>query len=75
MPYELSVLEYFKERGASLFLPIEEFHSKLNEINSLIFDWDGVFTSGYKKDNDNTQFSETDSAGIHLFRFAHYLNS
>lgn len=75
MPLNLSVLEYFKLKGATLLISPTEFADRFNSISSLIFDWDGVFTSGYKKDNENTQFSETDSAGIHLFRFAHYLDT
>ena len=46
---------------------------KLKNIKALIFDWDGVFHSGYKKSNKESSFSEADSMGINMLRFSYYL--
>ena len=46
---------------------------KLRNIKALIFDWDGVFHSGYKKSNKESSFSEADSMGINMLRFSYYL--
>ena len=47
--------------------------NKLKNIKALIFDWDGVFHSGYKKSNKESSFSEADSMGINMLRFSYYL--
>ena len=46
---------------------------KLKNIKALIFDWDGVFHSGYKKSNKESSFSEADSMGINMLRFSYFL--
>ena len=46
---------------------------KLKKIKALIFDWDGVFHSGYKKSNKESSFSEADSMGINMLRFSYFL--
>ncbi len=48
---------------------------KLQNIKALIFDWDGVFHSGYKKNNSESSFSEADSMGINMLRFSYYLKN
>ena len=48
---------------------------KLKNIKAIIFDWDGVFHSGYKKDNSESSFSEADSMGINMLRFSYYLQN
>jgi len=48
---------------------------KLKNIKALIFDWDGVFHSGYKKSNKESSFSEADSMGINMLRFSYYLKN
>ena len=46
---------------------------KLKKIKALIFDWDGVFHSGYKKSNKESSFSEADSMGVNMLRFSYFL--
>ena len=46
---------------------------KLHKIKALIFDWDGVFHSGYKNESGSSSFSESDSMGINMLRFGLYL--
>lgn len=48
---------------------------KLKSIKALIFDWDGVFHSGYKKSNKESSFSEADSMGINMLRFSYFLKN
>lgn len=48
---------------------------KLQNIKALIFDWDGVFHNGYKKNNSESSFSEADSMGINMLRFSYYLRN
>ena len=53
----------------------ETIAEKLKNIKAVIFDWDGVFHSGYKKDNSESSFSEADSMGINMLRFTYYLKN
>jgi len=48
---------------------------KLQSIKALIFDWDGVFHSSYKKSNKESSFSEADSMGINMLRFSYFLKN
>jgi 3-deoxy-D-manno-octulosonate 8-phosphate phosphatase (KDO 8-P phosphatase) len=42
------------------------------QIKALILDWDGVWTNGRKRPDGQSDFSEHDTMGINLLRFAHY---
>ncbi len=53
----------------------ETIAGKLENIKAIIFDWDGVFHSGYKKNNSESSFSEADSMGINMLRFSYYLKN
>ena len=48
---------------------------KLGRIRALIFDWDGVFHSGRKNGDGESTFSEVDSMGVNMVRFAYYLKN
>ena len=52
----------------------EEFAEKLSKVKLWLFDWDGVFHRGAKSSFGESSFSEVDSMGINLLRFATYLN-
>jgi 3-deoxy-D-manno-octulosonate 8-phosphate phosphatase (KDO 8-P phosphatase) len=39
-------------------------------IRALVFDWDGVFNDGWKDAQGGSPFSEVDSMGVNLLRFA-----
>lgn len=41
-------------------------------IQALILDWDGVWTNGRKRPDGHSDFSEHDTMGLNLVRFAHY---
>jgi 3-deoxy-D-manno-octulosonate 8-phosphate phosphatase (KDO 8-P phosphatase) len=66
MSFDLSNAGEFIEKKALIT-------NKLQSIKALIFDWDGVFHSGYKKSNKESSFSEADSMGINMLRFSYYL--
>lgn len=46
---------------------------KLKGIKAFLFDWDGVFNDGEKKENGSSSFSEVDAMGTNLIRFNYYL--
>ncbi len=50
-----------------------ELLKKLSGLKAFVFDWDGVFNDGFKTSQNGSGFSETDSMGINLLRFSHYL--
>lgn len=44
-------------------------------IHGLVLDWDGVWTDGTKTAEGQSVFSEHDTMGINLLRFAHFLHT
>ena len=50
-----------------------EITEKLKLVKAYLFDWDGVFNGGEKKENGSSSFSEIDAMGTNLLRFNHYL--
>jgi 3-deoxy-D-manno-octulosonate 8-phosphate phosphatase (KDO 8-P phosphatase) len=65
-----SITDIFK---GSFILSPEELAKKLQHIKAYIFDWDGVFNDAHKSLDGTSSYSETDSMGVNLLRFAHYL--
>ena len=47
--------------------------TSFNNIKAIILDWDGVFHSGYKSLDGESQFSEADSMGMNMIRLGYYL--
>lgn len=62
----------FTSIGGRFILPAETIKSKLADIKAFVFDWDGVFNSGFKSEAAPSLFSETDSAGLNLLRYSYY---
>ena len=52
-----------------------ELISRLSNIKAWLFDWDGIFNDGHKEIEVNSSFSERDSMGINMLRFAHFLRT
>ena len=52
-----------------------ELLAKLQNTKAWIFDWDGIFNDGHKGFDKNNTFSERDSMGTNMIRFAHHLRS
>ena len=63
----------FTQAGGQFRLPAPAFQQKLAQIKAYIFDWDGVFNDGTKRDQQGSSFNEPDAMGINLLRFSHYL--
>lgn len=46
------------------------FQTKARSIRAFVFDWDGVFNAGTKDATGDNAFSEPDSMGLNMLRFA-----
>lgn len=69
------IADIFRRNGAKIVAEEYLFAEKLKSVKALIFDWDGVFNEGWKGDNVVSPFSEVDSMGINMLRFALWLKS
>lgn len=65
----------FENNGGVFRTSPAKLSDKLRGIKALLFDWDGVFHSGSKSENEISSFSEADSMGINMLRFAYYLRT
>lgn len=52
-----------------LVTPVSQLKEKLTHCRALLFDWDGVFNSGFKNGVGGSGFSEVDAMGTNLLRF------
>lgn len=68
-----NIEEIFKSQGGNFVVPPSLISEKLSGIKAFIFDWDGVFNDGFKRDNLGSPFSEADSMGLNMLRFSYYL--
>ena len=50
--------------------PAPNVAARLQRIRALVFDWDGVFNSGVKGQGSASTFSEADSMGSNMLRYA-----
>ncbi|MBU2525871.1 MAG: phosphatase [Bacteroidetes bacterium] len=71
IPHEIQ--ELFEKNGGKFGCSAFKLTEKLHHIHALVFDWDGVFHSGHKSENKASSFSEADSMGINMLRFAYFL--
>lgn len=67
-----SISELFQQAGGVFITPVDQLRQKLANIKALVFDWDGVFNLGHKGKELPSSFSEPDSMGINLLRFAYW---
>lgn len=70
MEENISPEKYFK---GVFVTDVSIIKQKLKNIKAFVFDWDGVFNDGRKNIEGHSSFSETDSMGINMMRFSHYL--
>ena len=63
-------LEVFADAGGEFLTPAALIGERLAAIRAVLFDWDGVFTDGTKNADGDSRFSEVDSMGSNLLRFA-----
>lgn len=60
----------FGELGGRFVVPAGEIAARLRRVRALMFDWDGVFNPGAKGAGAYSGYSEPDSMGTNLLRFA-----
>jgi 3-deoxy-D-manno-octulosonate 8-phosphate phosphatase (KDO 8-P phosphatase) len=60
--------------GQFITLP-DAFKIKLSNLKAIVADWDGVFNNGFKSATTGSGFSEPDSLGLNMFRFAYWLEN
>lgn len=63
-------LEAFTALGTRTLRPFDALRHQLDNVKALVFDWDGVFNDGWKDLEGGSPFSEVDSMGVNLLRFA-----
>ncbi len=66
-------IQTFTQLGGTFCCPEEELLERLSKIKAFVFDWDGVFNSGIKSQAQPSSFSEPDSMGQNMLRFAYWL--
>ena len=60
----------FSALGGVFQTPATDIGARLAGVRGLVFDWDGVFNPGAKGENVSSTFSEADSMGVNLLRYA-----
>lgn len=71
----MSVRDRFEAHGARFLINEQEFERRSSKIKAVLFDWDGVFNDGFKDIDGGSPFSEVDSMGVNLLRFALWLKN
>ncbi len=71
----MSVRDRFAEHGARFLIGERDFEQCSTKIKAVLFDWDGVFNDGFKDADGGSPFSEVDSMGVNLLRFALWLKN
>ncbi len=61
--------------GTRILCGPEELQRRLDGVRAVLFDWDGVFNGGFKDREGGSPFSEVDSMGVNLLRFALWLKN
>jgi len=62
----------FANLGADFLLSAAEIRQRLDSVKVFLFDWDGVFNDGAKGEGAPSTFSEPDSMGTNLLRYAYW---
>ena len=60
----------FSKLGGVFLTPIATLARRLAQVRGIVCDWDGVFNDGAKGDGSSSMFSEADSMGINMLRYA-----
>lgn len=62
----------FASLGADFVLSATEIGRRLETVRAFLFDWDGVFNDGAKGQGAPSTFSEQDSMGTNMLRYAYW---
>jgi 3-deoxy-D-manno-octulosonate 8-phosphate phosphatase (KDO 8-P phosphatase) len=60
----------FSSLGGAFLTPAADLAQRLDGIRGIVLDWDGVFSKGAKGEGVTSTFSEADSMGTNLLRYA-----
>lgn len=60
----------FEALGGTFVTPATRIAERAAACRGIVLDWDGVFNSGVKGEGGESPFSEADSMGLNLLRFA-----
>ena len=63
-------LEIFSKLGGTFVTPIATLIERAREVRGFVSDWDGVFNQGAKGEGTESTYSEPDSMGTNLLRYA-----
>ena len=63
-------LAVFSRLGGTFVTPIGTLIERMQTIRGFVSDWDGVFNQGAKGEGAESTYSEPDSMGINLLRYA-----
>jgi 3-deoxy-D-manno-octulosonate 8-phosphate phosphatase (KDO 8-P phosphatase) len=63
-------LEVFSKLGGTFVTPIGTLVERVRDIQGFVADWDGVFNQGAKGEGAESTYSEPDSMGTNLLRYA-----
>ena len=63
-------LAVFSRLGGTFVTPIGTLIERMKTIRGFVSDWDGVFNQGAKGEGAESTYSEPDSMGINLLRYA-----
>ena len=69
-PEGLSIEAAFSAAGGRFVAPASEMAAAVERMEAVVFDWDGVFNSGTKGSGSASGFSEADSMGLNMLRYA-----
>ena len=75
MKSQTEILDLFTQHGCRNYQSEFVWSKKIEATRAFLFDWDGVFHSGSKGPSYPGTFSEEDSMGLNMLRFAFYLRS
>ena len=65
-----AALEVFSKLGGTFVTPAPTLVERARTIRGFVADWDGVFNQGAKGEGIESTYSEPDSMGINLLRYA-----
>jgi 3-deoxy-D-manno-octulosonate 8-phosphate phosphatase (KDO 8-P phosphatase) len=70
MTAEAELENRFSKLGGTFVTPIEELGRRVRAARGFVSDWDGVFNQGAKGEGAESTYSEPDSMGTNLLRYA-----
>ncbi|MEM9982053.1 MAG: phosphatase, partial [Bacteroidota bacterium] len=66
-------VQLFEAIGGVFTTPPDHIIDGLKNIKAFLFDWDGVFNTGYKGLTVGSPYAEADAMGTNLLRFTYWL--